>query len=179
MSAIVLLLTSTFTSPVLILLSMLVLLLPCSQSAVQLMNYLTTALLPEAHVANILRAYKMRYDEIAKDSRMQQVIIFKNHGGTAGASLEHPHSQLIGIPVISHQVRERFHEALRHYDEYGECVFCAIAASTQDDPLAEAVTVKRPPQFIQAEPGRARLRPVVEHQQRDSRRGSERQPTST
>ena len=45
MSAIVLLLTSTFTPPLLILLSMLVLLLPCSQSAVQLMNYLTTTLL--------------------------------------------------------------------------------------------------------------------------------------
>src|SRR5262249_12206673 len=45
MSAIVLLLTSRFTSPGLILFSMLVLLLPCSQSAVQLMNYLTTALL--------------------------------------------------------------------------------------------------------------------------------------
>ena len=45
MSAIVLLLTSKETSPGLILFSMLVLLLPCSQSAVQLMNYLTTALL--------------------------------------------------------------------------------------------------------------------------------------
>jgi cyclic beta-1,2-glucan synthetase len=45
MSAIVLLLTSTYTPPGLILLSMLALLLPCSQSAVQLMNYLTTALL--------------------------------------------------------------------------------------------------------------------------------------
>lgn len=45
MSAIVLLLTSRFTSPGLILFSMLVLLLPSSQSAAQLMNYLTTALL--------------------------------------------------------------------------------------------------------------------------------------
>src|SRR5581483_10141116 len=45
MSVIVLLLTSRFTPPGLILLSMLVLLLPCSQSAVQLMNYLATALL--------------------------------------------------------------------------------------------------------------------------------------
>ena len=45
MSAVVLLLTSTFTPPLLILFSMLVLLLPCSQSAVQLMNYLTTTLL--------------------------------------------------------------------------------------------------------------------------------------
>jgi cyclic beta-1,2-glucan synthetase len=46
MSAIVLLLTNTYTSPWLILFAMLVLLLPCSQSAVQLMNYLTTSLLP-------------------------------------------------------------------------------------------------------------------------------------
>ena len=45
MSAIVLLLTSTFTSPGVILFSMLLLLLPSSQSAVQVMNYLTTALL--------------------------------------------------------------------------------------------------------------------------------------
>jgi hypothetical protein len=45
MSVIVLLLTSTGTSPALILFSMLALLLPCSQSAVQLMNYLTTAIL--------------------------------------------------------------------------------------------------------------------------------------
>ena len=45
MSVIVLLLTSTVTAPALILFSMLVLLLPCSQAAVQLMNYLTTALL--------------------------------------------------------------------------------------------------------------------------------------
>ncbi|HEX8926164.1 MAG TPA: glycosyl transferase, partial [Terriglobales bacterium] len=45
MSAIVLMLTSTYTPPLLILLSMIVLLLPSSQSAVQLMNYLTTTLL--------------------------------------------------------------------------------------------------------------------------------------
>ena len=45
MSAIVLVLTSQVTSPGLILFAMVVLLLPCSQSAVQLMNYLTTALL--------------------------------------------------------------------------------------------------------------------------------------
>jgi cyclic beta-1,2-glucan synthetase len=45
MSAIVLLLTNTATPPAAILFSMLVLMLPCSQGAVQLMNYLTTALL--------------------------------------------------------------------------------------------------------------------------------------
>ncbi len=51
----------------------------------------------------------------------------------AGASLEHPHSQLIATPVISHQVRERFQQALAHYDEYGECMFC----QTLEEELAE------------------------------------------
>lgn len=55
---------------------------------------------------------------------MVHITIFKNHGSGAGTSLEHPHSQLIGTPVISHQVRGRLWEALRHYDEYGECIFC-------------------------------------------------------
>ena len=42
----------------------------------------------------------------------------------AGASLQHPHSQLIATPVIPGQVRHRLHEALRHYDDDGNCMFC-------------------------------------------------------
>ena len=45
MSAIVLLLTNTYTSPELIFFSMFMLLLPCSQGAIQLVNYLVTSLL--------------------------------------------------------------------------------------------------------------------------------------
>jgi len=84
----------------------------------------TTALMTDEHVANVLRTYKLRYDALSLDARIAQVTIFKNHGTDAGTSLEHPHSQLIASPVISHQVRERLEQALRHYDEYGECIFC-------------------------------------------------------
>src|SRR5262249_15170880 len=48
------------------------------------------------------------------------------HGRDAGTSLEHPHSQLIATPVISHQIRERIQQALNHYDEFGECIFCQM-----------------------------------------------------
>lgn len=85
-----------------------------------------TALLDDAHVANVLRAYKSRYDELSLDPRIAQVIIFKNHGIDAGTSLEHPHSQLIATPVISSQVRGRFQIALQHYDDYGICIFCQM-----------------------------------------------------
>ncbi|HWR34679.1 MAG TPA: galactose-1-phosphate uridylyltransferase [Clostridia bacterium] len=85
-----------------------------------------TAFLSDEHVANILRCYRERYLQVSQDLRVTHVTIFKNHGLAAGTSLEHPHSQLIATPVISHQVRNRIYEALRHYDEFGECIFCEV-----------------------------------------------------
>ena len=84
------------------------------------------ALMPDAHVADILRVYKTRYNQLSLDPRIEQVTVFKNYGADAGTSLEHPHSQLIATPVISHQVRERLQAALRHHDEFGDCIFCQM-----------------------------------------------------
>jgi UDPglucose--hexose-1-phosphate uridylyltransferase len=46
-------------------------------------------------VVNILTAYRQRYNAHRSDG---QVLIFDNHGEHAGASLMHPHSQLVVIP---------------------------------------------------------------------------------
>jgi UDPglucose--hexose-1-phosphate uridylyltransferase len=81
------------------------------------------AQMSDAHVANVLRVDKSRYDALSLDHRIARVTIFNNHGADAGVSREQPHSQLIATPVISHPVRERFQQALNHYD-YGECMFC-------------------------------------------------------
>ena len=91
------------------------------------------ALMSDAQVTDILRVYKARYSELSLDPRIAHITIFKNHGTDAGTSLEHPHSQLVATPIISWQVRQRFQEALRHYDEYGECIFC----QTLEEELAE------------------------------------------
>jgi UDPglucose--hexose-1-phosphate uridylyltransferase len=84
------------------------------------------SLMDDSQVADILRIYKARYDELSRDPRIAHVTIFKNHGVDAGTSLEHTHSQLIATPVISHQVRERMQQALAHYDEYGDCMICQM-----------------------------------------------------
>ena len=95
------------------------------------------ALMSDAQVSDILRVYKARYSELSLDPRIAHITIFKNHGIDAGTSLEHPHSQLVATPVISWQVRQRFHEALRHYDEYGECIFC----QSLEEELSEGVRI--------------------------------------
>lgn len=86
----------------------------------------TTALLDNDAVTKILLAYKTRYLEIYRDPRIQLVTIFKNHGEGGGTSLEHPHSQIIGTPVMPPHVRYRVEEAMRYYDDTGECVFCKV-----------------------------------------------------
>ncbi|WP_105617346.1 galactose-1-phosphate uridylyltransferase [Vallitalea okinawensis] len=56
----------------------------------------------------IIRMYKHRYLAYIKDDTVKYVSIFKNHLREAGASLEHPHSQIIGLPIIPKDVEEEF-----------------------------------------------------------------------
>ena len=58
----------------------------------------TLATLPVDAVADVLLAYRERMVDLKKDPRFEYVLVFKNHGEAAGASLEHPHSQLIATP---------------------------------------------------------------------------------
>lgn len=97
----------------------------------------TLALLSEAEVRSVIQAYQHRYADVSADPRVAHVTVFKNHGERAGCSLEHSHSQLVGTPVIPPQVRDRMENALRFYDETGDCLFCNVLA----DELMDRVRV--------------------------------------
>ncbi len=88
------------------------------------LHNMTMALMSDKQVADILMAYRERYREIRWDDRVEAIIIFKNHGETAGTSLVHPHSQLVATPVVPSQIRNRMEEAIRYFDDTGECVCC-------------------------------------------------------
>jgi UDPglucose--hexose-1-phosphate uridylyltransferase len=84
----------------------------------------TLAQLPAAHIEQVLRAYQHRLCAFYEDHRIEHVIVFKNHGEAAGTSLVHPHSQIVGLPVMPSQLRNRLGEALHYYGDYGECLYC-------------------------------------------------------
>ncbi len=89
---------------------------------------MTMALMPVAHVADVIRAYRQRYESVREDERIEAIIIFKNHGEAAGTSLSHPHSQLVATPIVPNQFRIRVEESIRYFDDTGECVFCRTMA---------------------------------------------------
>jgi len=92
----------------------------------------TMALCPVAHVQRILEAYCHRFVEFYADPRVRHVIVFKNHGADAGASQQHPHSQIVGIPIVPGQVVERIERARRFFTDSGQCLACTLIAQERD-----------------------------------------------
>lgn len=87
---------------------------------------LSLADLPPVHVKWILLAYRERLRDLYKDPRFRYALIFKNHGKRAGASLTHPHTQLIATPIVPRNVFIKLDAARRHYERKERCLICDL-----------------------------------------------------
>jgi len=86
----------------------------------------TLSTMPTKDVENVLWAYRDRILDLKKDLRFQYILIFKNEGEAAGASLEHSHSQLIALPIVPKRVKEEMDGSRQYYEYKERCVFCDI-----------------------------------------------------
>lgn len=86
----------------------------------------TLATMPEAHIERVLWAFRERIVDLKRDTRFRFILVFKNHGAAAGATLEHSHSQLIALPIVPDFVREELEGARQHFEAKERCVYCDI-----------------------------------------------------
>jgi UDPglucose--hexose-1-phosphate uridylyltransferase len=93
----------------------------------------TLATIPVERVEDVLWAYRDRILDLKKDRRFKYILLFKNHGDAAGASLEHTHSQLIALPVVPKRVREEVDSAQEYYNFKERCIFCDIIRQEMED----------------------------------------------
>jgi UDPglucose--hexose-1-phosphate uridylyltransferase len=92
------------------------------------------ATLPDGHVQEIVNAYKDRYNDLTKDRRLKYILIFKNHGKEAGASLAHPHSQIIAMPMIPRRIMDELEGARNYwYSTGGNCIYDDIIKRELED----------------------------------------------
>jgi UDPglucose--hexose-1-phosphate uridylyltransferase len=87
---------------------------------------LTVGTFPREQLRLVIEAYRARSRALVKDPRIELVTIFRNHGIHAGTSLLHPHTQIIGTPVVPPFIRERMDTAREHYDDWGTCLYCEM-----------------------------------------------------
>ncbi len=94
---------------------------------------LTIATMSRRMVERLYFTYRERYRQLEKDEQILLINIFRNYGVKAGASLEHPHSQVLATPVIPMRIQLRLNVAKEYYDIHGRCVACDTIEATLRD----------------------------------------------
>jgi UDPglucose--hexose-1-phosphate uridylyltransferase len=99
----------------------------------------------DAEAVGVVSACRDRYRTLAARPDIRHVLVFRNHGERAGASLEHPHSQIVATSVLPQTVRRRRETAREHRRRTGDCLLCRLAA---DEIEARARIVTRDRDFV-------------------------------
>ncbi|MCK5540758.1 MAG: galactose-1-phosphate uridylyltransferase [Deltaproteobacteria bacterium] len=86
----------------------------------------TLSTMPIEAVEDVLWAYRDRIRDLAGDERFRYILVFKNHGLAAGATVEHSHSQIIALPIVPKRAKEEVEGAKKFYEYKERCVFCDI-----------------------------------------------------
>jgi UDPglucose--hexose-1-phosphate uridylyltransferase len=81
---------------------------------------------PLDQVARIVETWRERHADLEKDPKLKYVLVFKNHGKAAGASLAHPHSQIIATTVIPDVLKAKLLSARAHYQDGEGCIWCRL-----------------------------------------------------
>jgi UDPglucose--hexose-1-phosphate uridylyltransferase len=82
--------------------------------------------MPVDHLEKVLWMYRERLVDLLRDFRFKYILIFKNCGAAAGASLSHPHTQIIATPVTPLTLAQELTSARDHYRYKERCLFCDV-----------------------------------------------------
>ena len=91
--------------------------------------------LSDKDVADIIKITKDRMHDLKGDKRFLYGMLFKNVGATAGASLEHTHSQLIVLPSVPIRVYQEMMGSREFFNYRGRCIFCDIIRQEKEQKI--------------------------------------------
>ena len=82
--------------------------------------------MPLEHLTDVLRLYRDRLAHLAKLPAIKHIQLTRNVGQVAGALFEHPHAQLVAMPVQSRWLVEEVTAAQDYYEQHNACVYCEL-----------------------------------------------------
>lgn len=101
--------------------------------------------LPEEQLVRVVRAWRERLRQVNSDRSVAHTMIFRNEGASAGASLEHVHSQLLATSFIPELIDRELTVAYQHFDSCGR----GIWADALERELADGSRiVAETPEFV-------------------------------
>lgn len=79
-----------------------------------------------SQIENLFWTYRDRILDLKKDVRLRLVLIYKNCGGSAGATLDHGYSLLLALPIVPKVIAEEIAGAKKHFHYKERCIFCDV-----------------------------------------------------
>jgi len=89
--------------------------------------------MPDDQLHTVVEVWAERLRDLIRDRRFKYILLFKNHLPTAGASLAHPHTQIIATPVTPRAVAMKLESAKAHHQVKERCLFCDLIAQEIED----------------------------------------------
>lgn len=89
--------------------------------------------MPLEHLQLLLETYRERLADLLRDVRLRYIMVFKNYGRLAGASVPHPHSQVIATPVTPKIISTELKSAKAHFHLKERCLYCDILTQEIED----------------------------------------------
>lgn len=77
-------------------------------------------------IAEVFEAYQERYVALMNKRNVKYISIFKNYGKSAGASVVHPHSQIVAMPIIDPDVARSLQGSEKYFQSHKQCVHCVM-----------------------------------------------------
>lgn len=79
-----------------------------------------------AQIKNLLVLFQKRSDKLAKDKKINYILCFKNQGKSAGASLQHIHSQIFASAILPPDIIEERNRIALYKTENKSCPYCDL-----------------------------------------------------
>ncbi len=75
-------------------------------------------------VEKLFWLFRERMCDLSKNKRLNYFLLFKNYKPEAGASLVHPHCQLVGMPIVPREEAQELMSCKAYYEDKTRCLLC-------------------------------------------------------
>jgi len=90
--------------------------------------------LSQKHIARLFEVYAIRTKQISENKRIEYILIFKNNGGKAGASILHAHSQIFATSFLPPHLLDKSQRVQQYKLQNGSCVYCDVIKKEKKGP---------------------------------------------
>lgn len=89
--------------------------------------------IPLLQYSAALTASRNRMADLMKDGRFKYILMFRNYGTTAGATIHHPAHQIVATPVTPPSISVQLETSRVHYHYKERCLFCDMITQEIDN----------------------------------------------